>query len=88
LIYVLYFVSLASFSIYYLLDKYKGAVITFRKQTGLLLITIIIGLIFGAYFDLFLIYMGDFRFNGLGPLFTVFMNAVVFYLIFSSKKEK
>ena len=43
--------------------------------------------IFGVYFDLFLLYFNNYQFNWLGPVFTVFMNAYVFYLIFHSKEK-
>jgi len=85
--YSIYFVFVALLSLGYLFKKYKQSEQIFKKKIKLLLITIIIGLIFGSYFNLFLLYFGDFRFIWLGPVFSVFMNAVVFYLIFSARDK-
>ena len=85
--YAVYFVFIALLSIIYLLQKYQKAENIFKKQIKLLLITIVIGLALGSYFNLFIHYFENFRFNWLGPIFTVFMNMVVFGFIFSSKKK-
>lgn len=87
LIYSIYFFVLIYTAIKNFYIKYKEAELFFKKQIKFLLITIIIGLTFGIYFDLILCYFGNFKYNWLGPIFTVFMNAYVFYLI-SSNKEK
>lgn len=87
LLYAIYFVLLAIYSIYILSSKLKTAEGLVRKQVKLLLCTIIVGLLFGSYFDLFLEYFNDYRFNWLGPAFTVFMNMSVFYLIFFQGKK-
>ena len=87
LVYIIYFVTIALWAIYYLWRKYKSTEGYDHKKIKLLLVTIVIGLIFGSYFDLFILYFGNFKYNWLGPIFTVFMNYVVFYFIFLSKDK-
>ncbi len=86
-IYATYFVFVAVYSVVILVKKYKITEGLVRRQLRLLLVTIIIGLIFGSYFDLFVQYSGDFRLNWLGPIFTVLMNVVVFYFIISPREK-
>ncbi|MDP2812744.1 MAG: histidine kinase N-terminal 7TM domain-containing protein [bacterium] len=85
--YAIYFVVLAVWSISFLLKKYKQAEGIIRQQLKWLILTITIGLIAGAYFDIVVSYFGDFKPGWLGPIFTIFMNAYVFYLITSSKEK-
>ena len=86
-IYVVYFVVLAVWSIYFLIKKYKQAEGIIRQQLKWLILTITIGLIFGAYFNIVVSNFGDFKSGWLGPIFTAFMNGYVFYLISSSKEK-
>lgn len=82
-----YFILVVVFSLILLIKKYHRAEVIFKKQILILLITIIIAFICGSYFDLITCYFGDFRYFWLGPIFTFFMNAVVFYLIISPKEK-
>lgn len=84
-LYALYFVVLAMLSLYNLLKKYKNLDGELKNNLLLLLVTISIGLIFGFYFDLFLEYFKNFKFNWFGPVFTIPMNMVVFYLVVFNK---
>lgn len=86
-IYAIYFSFVALYAIIILFKKYKITEGLIRKQSKLLLLAIIVGLIFGSYFDLFIQYSGDFRLNWLGPIFTVLMNFVAFYFVISSKEK-
>ncbi|MFA6307932.1 MAG: histidine kinase N-terminal 7TM domain-containing protein [Patescibacteria group bacterium] len=86
-VYFVYFISIALLSLYFLWQKYKVVEGLFKKQVKFLFLAILVAFIFGVHFDLFLLYFGDFRFNWLGPIFTVFINACVFYFIFP-KQEK
>lgn len=85
IIYALYFIILAVCSVYFLFKKYKQAEGILKKQLKWLILTITIGLIAGAYLDIFLSYFGNFKPGWLGPIFTLFMNMVVFYFITASK---
>ncbi len=87
LLYSLYFIILVVLAIKILHDKFKTSEGVIRYQIIILLMTIIIGLIFGSYFDLLLIYFQDFTYVWLGPIFTFPMNAAVFYLIFFEKEK-
>lgn len=87
LLYSLYFIILVVSAIKILYDKFKTSEGVIRYQIIILLMTILIGLIFGSYFDLFLIYFQDFTYVWLGPIFTFPMNAAVFYLIFFEKEK-
>jgi len=86
-VYFIYFIFMSSLTLYFLWQKYKIIEGLFKIQIKFLFIAITIGLIFGVYFDLFLLYFNNYQFNWLGPVFTVFMNAYVFYLIFHSKEK-
>lgn len=86
-IYFIYIIAMSLVAVYFLLKKFSIAEKLFKKQVVLLLATIVIAMIFGVYFNLFIIYFGDFRFNWLGPIFTVFMNMAVFrLLLFANNK--
>lgn len=84
--YSVFFLFLGVFALYNLIYKYVIFEKIFKKQILFLLITVIFGLIFGAYFDLVLCYFNIFKFNWLGPLFTLPMNFAAFYLVYISKK--
>ena len=86
-IYSLYFIVLVILALKELHKKIKVLDSVFRKQIIMLFIAILIGLIFGVYFDLVLFYFGNYHYIWLGPIFTAFMNAYVFYLITSSKEK-
>lgn len=88
ILYSLFFIFLSLMAVYNFLCKYKSLEFIFKKQIGLLLIFIIIGLAFGIYFDLILCYFGNFKYNWLGPVFTLPMNFIVFYFIFLANKYK
>lgn len=85
IIYAVYFIFLVFCSIYFLWKKYKAIDGVMKKNLFLLLITILVGLIFGTYFDLVLCYFADFTYIWLGPIFTFFMNLAVFYLVVFNK---
>ncbi|MBP9802221.1 hypothetical protein KBC40_01375 [Patescibacteria group bacterium] len=85
--YFIYFGLIAIFALSNLFKKYKILEGAARKNLLLLFFTILIGLIFGTYFDLFLLIFQDFRFNWFGPVFTIFMNSLVFYLLIFSKEK-
>lgn len=87
LIFALYFFILIILAVYNLYLKHKTSELVYKKQITLLLLTIIIGLIVGSYFDLVLCYFGNFKYIWIGPPFTLLMNAVVFYLIFSARDK-
>ena len=85
--YSLFFIILVVSAIKILYDKFKASEGIIRYQIIILLMTILIGLIFGSYFDLLLIYFQDFTYVWLGPIFTFPMNVAVFYLIFFEKEK-
>ena len=76
ILYSLYFISLMIFSIFNLIYKYKNIEGIFKQQILILLMVIVLGLIFGSYFDLFLCHFGIYKYEWLGPLFTLPMNFV------------
>lgn len=86
-LYSIYFIVLVTSAIKILYDKFKSAEGIIRYQIIILLMTILIGLIFGSYFDLLLVYFQDFTYVWLGPIFTFPMNAAVFYLVFFEKEK-
>jgi len=86
-IYSLFFFLLIVLAVYFLLDKLHNLESWLKKRVKILLITIIVGLIFGIYFDLVLCYFGNLRYIGFGPIFTSFMNITVFYFIYSSRDK-
>lgn len=85
--YFIYFILTALLAIYFLWQKYKVAEGLFKMQIKFLFLAIMVGLVFGTYFDLFLLYFENYRLNWLGPIFTAFMNGYVFYLIFPRKEK-
>ena len=87
LLFFIYFLFIAGLALVNIFKKYKILDGVLKKHLLLLFITLFIGLIFGIYFDLFLLIFQDFRFNWFGPVFTIFMNSFVFYLIFF-KRDK
>lgn len=85
IIYSLIFFCVIISAIYFLISKLKNLDGIMYSRTVNLTVTIIIGLIFGSYFDLILCYFGNFSYIWFGPIFTLFMNIYVFYLITSKK---
>ena len=85
--YSLFFVILVTCSLYILWLKHKQAENFFKKDILILFWMLLIGLSLGSYFNLFLDYMGNFKYEWFGPVFTVPMNLVVVYLIFSKREE-
>lgn len=86
-LYSIYFMYLIIASIINLLNKYKKAELFLRTKIMYFLMAIIIGAIFGSFFDLLLCYSHIFIFNWLGPLFTLPINFVAIYLIYSNKEK-
>ncbi len=87
IVYAIYFILLVCFSLYFLFVKYQNIDSRIKRNLLLLFFAILLGLIFGAYFDLFLCYFGNFHYVWLGPIFTFLMNCVVFYLVFFEKEK-
>ena len=87
IIYSLFFLSLVISATYFLANRLHNLESWLKNKIKILLITIIIGLIFGVYFDLILCYFGNFGYIWFGPMFTAFMNGYVFYLIFHNKEK-
>lgn len=87
IVYSLYFTFVALLALWNLYHKIKVTDHYFQKQTIILFIAILIGLVFGVYYDLILCYFGNYRYTWFGPVFTLFMNAVVFYFIISPKEK-
>lgn len=67
--------------------KYKKVESIYKSQLVLILIAVVIGSLAGSYFNLFLMYFHNCDYNYLGPLFTLFINYIVFYLIFLHNKK-
>lgn len=86
-IYAVYFFVLACWSIYFLFKKYRQAEGVAKLQLKRLILSITVGLICGAYFNLLLNYFGVFTLGWFGPVFTLFMNIVVFRAIRSPKEK-
>ncbi len=86
-IYTTYFLVLAILALRQLFKKYKQAEGVLKQQIKMLFFAIIIGLVFGSYFDLFIEYFNDYRFNWLGPIFTVIMNFIVVFFVISPKEK-
>jgi len=87
ILYSAFFIAVVLLAIYNFYFKQKMMEGIFKKQIRILLFTIILGLMFGSYFDLILCYFGNYRYIWLGPIFTVFMNIYVFYLIFHTREK-
>lgn len=87
IVYSLYFIFVALLALWNLYRKIRSTDHYFQKQTIILFIAILIGLVFGVYYDLILCYFANYRYAWFGPVFTLFMNAVVFYFIISPKEK-
>lgn len=85
--FAVYFLILSILLIYNLVIKYINSEETLKRQAGVLMTCIIIGLSMGIFFDLILPYFENFHYVWVGPIFTLLMNAAVFYLIFLHKKK-
>ncbi|MCB9802795.1 hypothetical protein H6761_02115 [Candidatus Nomurabacteria bacterium] len=68
--------------------KYLKADKIFKRSIFLVLLGVIVGVAAGSYFNLYAMYFDEFRFYYLGPLFTLAINFVAFYLIFLKKDKK
>lgn len=87
ILYSLYFLTMILFSLYFLWVKQKNADGILKRGLLILFVAILLGLIFGTYFDLILCYFGNFHYIWMGQIFTLFMNLAVFYLIFFTKEK-
>lgn len=87
IIYSIYFIFVALLALWNLYRKIRATDNYFKKQTIILFIAILIGLIFGVYYDLILCYFANYHYTWFGPVFTLFMNAVVFYFIISPREK-
>lgn len=82
---ILAFLMLLAIRIIY--KKYQVAEGVFRIQLMMVLISVVIGTAAGFYFNLIAMYYNNLAYNHLGPLFTLFINFVVFGFIVSSKEK-
>jgi len=87
LVYSLFFSYVIISSMYFLIYKLKNIDNFLKNRIKILLITLLVGLLFGSYFNLVLPYFENWSYESVGPIFTAFMNAYVFYLIFNKKEE-
>ncbi|MBU1202959.1 hypothetical protein KKH39_02885 [Patescibacteria group bacterium] len=87
IIYSIFFFVLVLFAIYFLVDKLDKIEGFLKDKIKILLFTIIMGLIFGSYFNLILCYFQNWDYIWFGPIFTAFMNIYVFRLISLSKER-
>jgi hypothetical protein len=87
ILYSLYFIFVALLALWNLYCKIRSTDHYFKKQTIVLFIAILIGLVFGVYYDLILCYFANYHYAWFGPVFTLFMNAVVFYFIISPREK-
>ncbi|MBT4210089.1 MAG: hypothetical protein HOE19_04220 [Candidatus Komeilibacteria bacterium] len=87
LVYSVFFIYVIMSSIYFLIDKLKNIDNFLKNRIKILLITLLVGLLFGSYFNLVLPYFENWHYESVGPIFTAFMNAYVFYLIFNRKEK-
>lgn len=87
ILYAVYFIVVVILAIILLLKKYNDSEGIFKKQIFVLVLAIIIGLVFGSYFDLFTCYFGNFEYEWAGPVATVLMNLVVFSFIIVPKEK-
>ncbi len=85
ILYSLYFIFVVFLALMDLLKKIKVSDVYYKKQIFVLFIALLVGLVFGVYFDLVLCYFANYRYVWFGPIFTLFMNIYVFYLITSKK---
>lgn len=75
-------------SIIFLFIKYLKADLVFRNGLLLVLVGVIFGVLAGCSFNLYAMYFDNFNNYHFGPLFTLAINFVVFYLIFLKKDKK
>lgn len=87
-IYTIILVLLMLAGIIILGNKLRKAEGIFKNQLRWMIVAVIIGTAAGSYFNLFMMYFYNCNYNHLGPLGTLFINFVVFYFIFFSKKDK
>ncbi len=87
ILYSIYFLTMILFALHFLWIKQKNADGVLKRGLLILFVAILIGLIFGTYFDLILCYFGNFHYIWVGQIFTLFMNLAVFYLIFFTKEK-
>jgi hypothetical protein len=80
-------ITLMFFAIRVIYKKYKSAEGVFRVQLMMILIAVIIGTVAGCYFNLISMYYNNLAYNHLGPLFTLFINFVVFGFIISPREK-
>ena len=85
--YALFFVFLVFIAMCLLWSKAKKVENFLKKDMIFLFWMLLIGLCLGIYFNLFLDYLGNFKYEWFGPVFTVPMNLAVFYLIFFDRKQ-
>lgn len=86
IVYSVLFFILVLFAIYFIVEKLKSIEGDLKNKIKILLVTIVVGLIFGAHFNLILCYFQNWDYIWFGPIFTAFMNIYVFRLIFLSKE--
>lgn len=86
-IFALCIIVLMLASIIVLLKKIKRLDGYNKKNLKLILISVIFGTILGSYFNLFMIYVNNFSYIHIGPLFTLFINFVVFGFIVLPKEK-
>jgi len=87
IIYAVYFVVIIILALRELYSKIKISENLFKKQIVILFIAVLIGLIFGVYYNLVLCYFANYHYNWFGPVFTLFMNLVVFFFLISPKEK-
>lgn len=68
--------------------KYFKVEKIFKKSIFLILLSVIIGVVAGSYFNLFYMYVNQVYNYHLGPLFTLIINFTAFYLIFSRRDKQ
>ena len=79
--------SLMFLAIYVIYKKHQSTTGIFKMQLMLILIAVIIGTVAGSYFNLIAMYYNNLSYNHLGPLFTLFINFVVFGFIISPREK-
>lgn len=87
ILYSLYFLIMILLALHFLWIKQKNADGILKNGLLILFVAILLGLIFGTYFDLILCYFGNFYYIWIGQIFTLLMNMAVFYLIFFTKEK-
>jgi len=86
IVYSIFFFYIVVLAMVFLYEKTKSLDGFMKSRIKILLLTILVGLSFGSYFNLVLPYFENWKYEFAGPLFTAFMNAYVFYLIKLPKK--